>query len=187
MPKMYRYGGFHFLSLVCVGTSAASKANLHLRRHPFGGAQFSARWFSHGQDIHWRPYCHCRMAKIETQSARKAVAENHIVFGSRQLNYMPGRIGTGSSGQGSGITRAARRCGGGWAGHSPVGLRHKKTCPPGRIRLAISLAWHSQTLWRTRDNTARRCMAGRVAKYWQRPSILIPIITYPDPYGNDLT
>ena len=122
---------FPFLPLVCVSTPAALKANIHPRRHPFRCAQFSARWFSRGQGIHLRPYS--RIAKIFTSSVRKAAAENQIVFGSRQLNHMPGRIGRGSSGRGSGMARADRRPSDERKGFHGPESGHKKTCPPGRI------------------------------------------------------
>ena len=74
---------FPFFTLGVRQHTSGLKSKIHPRRHPFRCAQFSARWFSRGQGIHLRPYS--RMAKIFTSSARKAAAENHIVFGSRQL------------------------------------------------------------------------------------------------------
>ena len=86
MPKMYRHGGFFLCYPWCAPAYLRPLKPKSIHGYPFRCAQFSARWFSRGQGILLRPYC--RMAKILRQPARKAAAENHIVFGSRRLQHM---------------------------------------------------------------------------------------------------
>ena len=79
MPKMHRHGGFSLFYPWCAPAHLRPQKQTSIRTAIlFGARSFPRDGFRAGK------------AKILTQSARIATAENHIAFGSRQLREQKG-------------------------------------------------------------------------------------------------